>query len=89
MDVYLERGAFVLGDTMKLKIDIENNSNESVQQMKVELKNVSLVLILFWKLVRNYYFPAVFSNCIIIQLSLIRPNINFAWKYMIRYSFTN
>lgn len=41
MDVYLERGVFVLGETMKLKIDVENSSNESLQQMKVEVTNVS------------------------------------------------
>lgn len=41
MDVYLERGVFVLGEPIKLKIDIENSSNESLQQIKVELINVS------------------------------------------------
>lgn len=41
MDVYIERGAFVLGEVMKLRIEVENTSNQSLEQMKVKLKNVS------------------------------------------------
>lgn len=41
MDVYLERGVFALGEVIKIKVDVENNANVSVEQMKVELKNVS------------------------------------------------
>lgn len=62
MDVYLERGVFVLGESMKLKIDVENNSNESLQQMKVEVKNVSLVSISLLKFMKGSVF--FLSNCL-------------------------
>lgn len=54
MDVYLERGAFALGEIIRLKVDVENNANESVEQLKVDLENVSRNLRLCSKL-RNKY----------------------------------
>lgn len=45
MDVYLERCAFVVGESIKLRIEVSNLANESLEQIKVGLKNVSRIYV--------------------------------------------
>lgn len=42
MEVYLEKEAFILGEKIKLKIDISNMSNQNVDEVNIEVEKVIL-----------------------------------------------
>lgn len=43
MTAYLNKEAFVLGETIRLRIDITNLSRQSIEQLSVDLKMVITV----------------------------------------------